>query len=211
MDHEVGANAPGVNATVSVLLAIDPSSKETGWAIFTRVSPLGGTHAGELVRFASPPYHGDVEIDPQTQSQGILLETGVLKSDYRRRSVDVAERIKAIEVKLDALANTWNPQELAYGKPSIMQLPQQREVVKMLTLVLERWAHERNLPLYSYPLRDIRAAILGRPNAAKEELAYAVMTRWGLLGTGKTTHEWTAIAVGDYHVGRHKVGAGIEN
>ena len=61
-------------------------------------------------------------------------------------------------------------------------------------------AREHKLRMCCYPHRDIRSALSGRPNAAKEELAYAVMTRWGLLGTGKSTYEWNAIAVGDYHL-----------
>ena len=46
-------------------------------------------------------------------------------------------------------------------------------------------------------LAAANTAALGRSKSAKEELAYAVMTRWGLLGELKTTHEWNAIAVGD--------------
>ena len=67
---------------------------------------------------------------------------------------------------------------------------------------LDRWSKGHGLPLYPYLIREIRTQLLGRSKSAKEELAYAVMTRWGLLGELKTTHEWNAIAVGDYHLGR---------
>ena len=46
-------------------------------------------------------------------------------------------------------------------------------------------------------------ALSGRANASKDEMAYMIMTRWGLLGEGKSTHEWNAIAVGDYHLVLH--------
>ena len=100
------------------------------------------------------------------------------------------------------MANSWRPHVVACGKPSVTQLPRQQEGIEMLTHTLKRWAQQRGLPLHSYPLRDIRAALLGRANAAWEELAYAVMTRWGLVGESKSAHEWNAIAVGDYHVGQ---------
>ena len=66
------------------------------------------------------------------------------------------------------------------------------------------------MPFYPYSLREIRAAIIGRANSAREELAYAVMTRWGLLGEVKTTHEWNAIAVGDYHLARQELARRLE-
>ena len=95
-------------------------------------------------------------------------------------------------------------------KPSVMQLPQQQAGVAMLSGALERWAQGHNLALNCYNLRDIRVAISGRANAAKDELAYGVMTRWGLLGEGKTTNEWNAIAVGDYHLRKQGMEAGVE-
>ena len=91
-----------------------------------------------------------------------------------------------------------------------MQLPHQRSGMEMFSRALERWARGHDLSLYSYPVREIRAALLGRTSAAKEELAYVVMTRWGLLGKGMSTHELNAIAAGDYHLGRKKTVAEVE-
>lgn len=71
----------------------------------------------------------------------------------------------------------------------------------MLGRAMNLWARSHDLPLHSYPPREIRTSLIGRANAGKEELTYAVMTRWGLLGEEKTTQEWNAVAVGDYHLG----------
>ena len=138
------------------------------------------------------------------------METGVIIAHHRAWRVEVAARIKAIESELDNMVRKWHPRDVAFGKPPPLQLPQQQQGIDMLSRALELWAQGHYLPLYCYPIREMKVAILGRPTAAKEELAYAAMTRWGLLGEGKTTHEWTAIAVGDYHLGLKKTAAGIE-
>ena len=194
-----------------VLLAIDPSTRETGWAVFSseafhqgqRVTAKQGELSSPLSRVSQEE---SLQADPQWKLKG----TGVIVVHDRSRHVEVAARIKAIEEELDSMAETWNPHEVACGKPSLMHLAHQQAGVKMLVHALERWAEVRNLPLHSYTSREIRTAILGRCNAAREELVFAVMTRWDLLGKGKTTHEWNAIAVGDYHLGRHKMAGGIE-
>ena len=71
----------------------------------------------------------------------------------------------------------------------------------MLGRTMGLWAQSHDLPLSFYHPREIRTSLIGRANAGKEELTYAVMTRWGLVGEEKTTHEWNAVAVGDYHLG----------
>ena len=42
-------------------------------------------------------------------------------------------------------------------------------------------------------------AIAGHPNASRDQLGYATMLLLGLIGLGRSTHEWEAIAVGHYH------------
>ncbi len=188
---------------VSVLLAIDPSTKETGWAIFAAGPSTGSKDLAERQSMSSPPASMSGEEAAQTHPQWRLVETGTISTCPPLPRGDLAARIKAIEAELDRTVETWMPGEVACGKPSTMQLPSQQEGIEMLTRALERWAQNHDLPLYSYPLREIRVAISGRANAAKEELAYAVMTHWDLLGAKKTTHEWNAIAVGDYHLAQH--------
>ena len=191
-------------------IAIPAGTRETGWAIFSTeksIRPNKIIMPGEVPSPPSPLHLGQSD---QPHAQWKVVETGSILAHHRPQRVDVTARIKAIEAELDKMAARWQPKEVACGKPSLMQLPSQREGYEMLTRSLERWAQGHGLPIYSYPLRQIRAAILGRANSGREELAYAVMTRWGLLGEGKSTHEWNAIAVGDYHLSRQESAAGIE-
>ena len=196
---------------MAVLLAIDPSTKETGWAIFSG-KPESGTEEpgqGEYVPTEVPLAHREESGQPHGPWE--LLETGVIIPHQRPWRIEVAARITAIEVKLDTLAERWRPRDVACGKPSLTPLQHQKEWVEMSSGALERWARGLKLPLHSYPLREIRATLSGRANSAKDELAYAVMTRWGLLGRRITTHELNAIAVGDYHLGLKAMPAKIES
>lgn len=203
---------------MTVLLAIDPSTRTTGWAVF-----LTERNEGSLVipDSATPGGLNDngASSNPQSEEKpaGIcphahwkLVETGVIIAYDRSHRSDIERRIAAIEEELDKTTARWQPLEVAYGNPPQLQLPQQQEGMELLRHNLERWASGHNLPIYCYPIREIRTALVGRPNGAKQELVYSVMTRWGLLGEGKTTQEWNAIAVGDYHLGR-RVAAAIES
>lgn len=189
---------------VVVLLAIDPSTRETGWAVFS----MEASRQGKGILREDPselPTHKYVEEFPQAHASCRLLETGVIVVHHRPQKVEVEERVRAIEEELERMAEERHLQEIACGKPPPMQLPYQQLGMNMLSHALERWAGQHDLPFYPYSLREIRSAIIGRANSAREELAYAVMTRWGLLGEVKTTHEWNAIAVGDYHLVRQEL------
>ena len=61
---------------------------------------------------------------------------------------------------------------------------------------------ERGLPQFSYTAQEVRAAVAGHPNASRDQLGYAIMLLLGLIGQGRSTHEWEAIAVGHYHLTR---------
>ena len=129
-----------------------------------------------------------------------MVETGLIIAYHRATCVNLDERIAATRSQLDMVVAAWQPGEIACGMPTPLQLPSQQATGELLAAAMEEWSSHHHLPLFPYHLRDIRAGILGRGTAAKEELAYVVMTRWGLLGQGKTTHEWNAIAVGEYHL-----------
>ena len=181
---------------MGVLLAIDPTTKLMGWAVFVRES--------------SPEARGTVGTGEASSSEGgephphwCILETGVVMAHYQAQPAETTERIKSIGYELDRVVQRWGPEEVACGKPSPLQLPHQKEGIDMLTRSLESWAQRRSLKLFCYPHREIRVAISGRANASKDEMAYMIMTRWRLLGEGKSTHEWNAIAVGDYHLILH--------
>ena len=194
-----------------VLLAIDPSIKQMGWAIFVKDAHDDRQSEKSLEKITTSSLETGHEDRPHAHPDWELAETGVIIAHDRPWRVDLTERIKAIQEALDNIAEAWLPREAARGTPAPIKLPNQQEGIEILGRSLERWSESRNLPLYSYTVREIRTALLGRSKPAKEELAYAAMTRWGLLGTGKNTHEWNAIAVGDYHLERRKLKPNTNN
>lgn len=172
------------------LLAIDLSVREMGWAVFsTEHSPASGADTDETAYMKRLP-------------EGCawrIVNTGAVDPKYGSKHTKLPERLENIKRELARMAELWRPAEAACGRQSLLHLPQRRESVEALGKVLDAWAKEHDIRLFIYPLKDVRIAMLGRANAGKEELAYTVMTRWGMVGTGKSTHEWTAIAIGDYH------------
>jgi Holliday junction resolvasome RuvABC endonuclease subunit len=181
---------------MTVIISIDPSTTVTGWAVFSH-EPL---EYEEALGQASP-----APIYPISPDQSwLLVETGIIIAHNRPKRVEVSERIQAIKDELSRMVDKWQPVEVACGKPAALQLPYQQQGIEMLGITIENWAAELDLSFHIYHLREVREAILGRATAAKEELAYAVMNRWGLLGIGKSSHEWCALAVGDYHLARRR-------
>ena len=191
-----------------VLLAINPSTRETGWAVFSGDPypnrPKGAAQWSDGSTL--PPSVERVQAHPHWQ----LLDTGVIAAHCRNRRMVVEERIKAIETELDRISEMWRPHDVACGNPFLVQLSHQQQGLEVVCNALKRWGQVRSLPVYSYSVREIKSAILGRHNGAGKELTYAMMTRWGLLGTEKTTHELKAISVGDYHLVRQKIAPEIE-
>ena len=70
----------------------------------------------------------------------------------------------------------------------------------LLIASLATWSSERALPQFSYTAQEVKTAIAGHPNASRDQLGYAIMLLLGLIGQGRSTHEWEAIAVGQYHL-----------
>ena len=161
---------------MAILLAIDAGTRKTGWAVFSREASSNTDDSDTAGSDHSEP-------PPSPYPHWDLVETGVIIAHPRLRETELSERVRGILDALDNIVDRWDPQEVACGKPSPMQLVRQQEGMEKLGVALERWAREHKLRMCRYPHRDIRSALSGRPNAAKEELAYAVMARWGLLGT----------------------------
>ena len=183
------------------LLAIDLSVREMGWALFSSEErpELGGAVHG--------PYTN--RLPGQEDCGWKIVNTGAMDPKCGSKHTKLPERLENIKKELERMAQLWRPTEAACGRQSLLHLPQRKENVEALGRVLDEWSKEHDIRLFIYPMKDVRIAMLGRANAGKEELAYTVMTRWGMIGTGKSTHEWTAIAIGDYHqnLGAPDVGA----
>ena len=132
-------------------------------------------------------------------------DTGVIIMPGRRR-VDAQVRIEHLVQCLDRLVEEWRPEAVAYSQPSGIHWPV--PALELLDAVLADWSRRHRLGLYSYTAQEVRVAVAGHPNVSRDRLAYAVMLRLGLIGQGKTTHEWEAIAVGHHHLSRWSTRAG---
>ena len=173
------------------LLAIDLSVREMGWALFSSEEnpESGGAVHGPYTK----------RLPGQEGCGWKIVNTGAVDPKCGSKHTKMPERLENIKKELERMAQLWRPTEAACGRQSLLHLPQRKENVEALGKVLDEWSREHDIRLFIYPMKDVRIAMLGRANAGKEELAYTVMTRWGMVGTGKSTHEWTAIAIGDYH------------
>ena len=127
------------------------------------------------------------------------IHSGLIQIPGRRR-LDAAARISQMLQKLDQLAVEWRPEAVAHSRPSGIHWPV--PALELLESSLLRWCRDRSLPLHAYTAQEVRGAVTGHPNASRDQLAYAVMARLGLIGQAKNTHEWEAIAVGQYHLSR---------
>ncbi len=130
---------------------------------------------------------------------GEPVTTGVIVVPGRRR-VDAKVRVAHLVQCLDDLVNEWSPVAVVCSQPSGIHWPV--PALELLDAALTEWSEQRRLTAYTYTAQEVRLAIAGHPNVSRDRLAYAVMVRLGLIGQGKTTHEWEAVAVGDYHLRR---------
>ena len=133
-----------------------------------------------------------------------LDSTGVIAVAGRGR-VKGAARVAHLTECLDDLLTQWQPGAVACCQPSGINwsIPS----LELLNSALCRWAHQHSLRLYNYSTQEVRSAIAGHPNASRDQLGYAIMVLLGMIGQGKTTHEWEAVAAGHYHLSRHTADA----
>ena len=111
-------------------------------------------------------------------------------------------RVSHLLQSLDELTEKWNPKLVALCQPSGINWPV--PALDLLLTSLAEWSAGRDLPQFSYTAQEVRTAIAGHPNASRDQLGYATMLLLGLIGQGRSTHEWEAIAVGHYHLTRGK-------
>lgn len=173
--------APG-----TTLLALDAGVRETGWAIFhpDRMNDAGNDAGSDTGNNAGNNAGSD---------------TGIIRLP-RSRNLDAADRVAHLVRCLDRLVARWSPAAVAYGQPSGIRWPVPS--LELLDAALVNWSAGHRLPLYTYSAQEVRAAIARHAHAPRDQLAYAVMSRLGLIGQSKTTHEWEALAIGYYHLHR---------
>jgi Holliday junction resolvasome RuvABC endonuclease subunit len=130
-----------------------------------------------------------------------VIESGVTGLSTRRK-VEPEVRVTHLLQSLDELIEKWNPQLVALCQPSGINWPV--PALDLLITSLSNWSAGHDLPQFSYTAQEVRTAIAGHPNASRDQLGYATMLLLGLIGQGRSTHEWEAIAVGHYHLTRGK-------
>ena len=130
---------------------------------------------------------------------GGAVETGAIGTATRRR-VDAESRVGQLVMSLDLLVVRWQPANVVHSLPSGIHWPV--PALDLLQASLVQWSRNHGLALHAYTAQEVRVAMVGHPNASRQQLAYAVMVRLGLIGQSKTTHEWEALAVGCYHRNR---------
>ena len=127
---------------------------------------------------------------------GRTVTTGVIGVGTKRRT-EAQVRVSQLVRSLDLLVERWRPNAVAHSLPSGIRWPV--PALDLLSDNLAQWSRKHHLPVYAYTAQEVRESMAGHPNASRDQLAYAVMTCLGLIGQGKTTHEWEALAVGYYH------------
>jgi Holliday junction resolvasome RuvABC endonuclease subunit len=125
-----------------------------------------------------------------------VIESGVTGLSTRRK-LEPEVRVAHLVQSLDELADRLGPQSVALCQPSGINWPV--PALDLLVSSLAEWSAGRGLPQFSYTAQEVRTSIAGHPNASRDQLGYATMLLLGLIGQGRSTHEWEAIAVGHYH------------
>lgn len=138
---------------------------------------------------------------------GQVIESGVTGLKTRHK-VEPEVRVSRLLDSLDELVGKWNPQLMALCQPSGINWPM--PALDLLVTSLGQWSAGHDLPQFSYTAQEVRTAIAGHPNASRDQLGYATMLLLGLIGQGRSTHEWEAIAVGHYHLTRSNQSEGQE-
>ena len=134
---------------------------------------------------------------------GAEVTTGVIGIPGRR-NMDVPRRLSHLTHGLDRLLERWRITAVVHSQPSGIHWPV--PALELLDTALREWCQRHQLRLFGYSAQVVRAALTGHSNSSREDLAYAVMSGLKLIGRGKTTHEWEAIAVGHYHLTRRRGG-----
>ena len=168
------APAPALTPSPSILLALDATTRATGWAVFHGCAPR---HTGVITIRRRPHCHDDA-----------------------------AARIARLLTELDGLLTQHRPAAIAVSRPAAPGAA--APALAALAAALDDWAHHAAVPLTPYPAAAVRRAIAGHPRAAPQSLAFSVMNALNLLGAGKSAPEWTALAVGAYHLYRSELHAG---
>ena len=154
------------------LLALYPNLRQTGWALFD-ARPRATTPFAFLAASGTVGPGLRTRMEPHERIAHQLLGLASV----------VAQRSPRCVVGSWAGGMNW-------GAAWLCQLERD----------LHRWAEELGAEITRYQAPEVRASIAGKPNASKDALAYAVMSRLNLIGQYRSAAEWEAIAAGYHHL-----------
>ncbi len=167
------------------ILGIDPGSNATGYGVIV----VGQSLAGEEQPGTGKKAQGRNQrrnTSDGARGEERLVECGVVRLD---RVKDHEMRLKQIYDELTGVIDRCQPDEAAIEMPVYGRNPQsllklgRAQAASMLAVL------NRGLPIVQYTPKEIKRAVTGQGNAAKEQVGFMVRS---ILGMNE--EKWTRIA-----------------
>ena len=136
-----------------------------------------------------------------------LLEAGAIRP---KRGEEIEKRLHTIYTRAVELIRSYKPEVVAVEDPFIGKNPQSALVLGQARGVLLLAAAEAGLPVAHYSPRAVKASIVGRGSASKEQVQFMVMQLLGLKSMPEPLDASDAIAVAMCHHHRGVLGAMVE-
>ena len=166
----------------TVILAIDPGSREMGAALFKngKLLETSSFHLGRGDRLQRS-YHGMEMLHGWFQS--------ILVGSVNYRWTDLVYESPAY----------FTPREPGQARPI--------QALERMVGMLEYWALIRGMRVFGYNVATVKTGVIGRANATKEEVEVVMRNEYNLHGQSHPSHIWDALAVGTYHLSQLRVEA----
>jgi len=163
-----------------------------------------------------PPAPVVIGFDPGTTVTGFsvvesgrkprLLEVGVVRP---KRGLPIEERLHAIHARARELIEEFKPAVVAVEDPFVGKNPNSALVLGQARGVLLLAAAECGVAVASYSPRAIKASIVGRGSASKEQVQFMVQRLLGLATPPEPLDASDAVAVAMCHIHRGAQAASV--
>ncbi|MDX1418338.1 MAG: crossover junction endodeoxyribonuclease RuvC [Rubricoccaceae bacterium] len=153
-------------------------------------------------------------IDPGTRALGYGVidasgsaVVGVAWGTFEVGPIDHAERLRALHGEIVRVIEAHRPAELAIEMPVMGRNPQSALKLGRAQGAAMVAAARLDLPVTQYTPAEVKKAVVGNGQAAKEQVAYMVAAQLGVaLDAGHDASDALAVAI--CHAHRVEVGAG---
>lgn len=170
------------------LIAIDPGSREMGFAMFMN---------RQLVDTLTVKAQRKIKDVDERVCEMLRLAGAWQWPDWRRPGADFP---------------TYVSTTVVYEDPTHMLVKgQARPIAQLYRAVghVHQWARENGWTIYKYGVNEIKLGIAGSVSASKVEVEAVLRHEFNLHEAVKTEHEWDAIAVGNYHLQQERIKAAM--